>query len=108
MTFWFVSALMASALRIAVSPIHAPIDMGTILPYLLLVTAPLVSMGLALHWFRDGDQLPQPVTRLAVVGRCVGVAAVFRHIFRRPAEVLHPLGRHSDVRHHPHFCVFPR
>ncbi|HEU0311059.1 MAG TPA: DUF2569 family protein, partial [Sphingomicrobium sp.] len=40
-----------------------------------LVTAPLLSMGLALHWFRDGEQLPQPTTRLAVVGRWRNVAA---------------------------------
>jgi hypothetical protein len=69
MTIWFVSAIIASMLRIAISPISAPIDVNTVLPYLLLVTAPLISMGLALRWFRDGDQMPQPVTRLAIVGR---------------------------------------
>jgi hypothetical protein len=69
MTTWFVSALVASAVRIAASPLHQRLDAGTVLPYLLLVTAPLVSMGLALHWFRDGDLLPQPMTRLAVAGR---------------------------------------
>ena len=69
MTLWFMAALMASALRIAVSPIHAPIDIGTILPYLLLVTGPLVSMAFALIWFHEGDRMPQPRTRLAVIGR---------------------------------------
>jgi hypothetical protein len=69
MTVWFVSALAASALRIAIGPLHAPLEAGTVFPYLLLVTAPLVSMGLALHWFGDGDRLPQPTTRLALVGR---------------------------------------
>jgi hypothetical protein len=69
MTGWFIAAMLASALRIAVSPLHASLETGTLLPYLLLVTAPLLSMGLALYWFRDGDQLPQPVTRLARVGR---------------------------------------
>ena len=81
MTLWFVAALVASALRIAVSPIHAPIDMATILPYLLLVTAPLISMGLALIWFREGDRLSQPTTRLAVIGRWreVNRAEALRH-----------------------------
>lgn len=69
MTGWFVAAMLASILRIAVSPLHQAPEAGTLLPYLLLVTAPLLSMGLALHWFRDGDQLPQPVTRLARLGR---------------------------------------
>ena len=65
MTGWFVTAMLASVLRIAVSPRHAAPEAATLLPYLLLVTAPLISMGLALHWFRDGERLPQPVTRLA-------------------------------------------
>jgi hypothetical protein len=69
MTLWFVAALMASALRIAFSPIQASIDTGTILPYMLLVTAPLVSMAFALIWFREGDRMPQPKARLAVIGR---------------------------------------
>lgn len=81
MTGWFVSAMLASALRIAVSPLHAAPEATTLLPYLLLVTAPLLSMGLALYWFRDGDQLPQPVTRMARVGRWrpVGRAEAQRH-----------------------------
>ena len=75
MTWWFVAALLASALRIAVSPLHGSPGLDTYLPYLLLVTAPLLSMALALHWFRDGESLPQPVTRLAVVGRWRNVDA---------------------------------
>jgi hypothetical protein len=69
MTGWFVAAILASALRIFVSPLHSAPEAGTLFPYLLLVTAPLLSMGLALYWFRDGDRLAQPVTRLARVGR---------------------------------------
>jgi len=69
MTWWFVAAMLGSAVRIAVSPLHGAPGLETYLPYILLVTAPLLSMGLALHWFRDGDRLPQPTTRLAVVGR---------------------------------------
>ena len=75
MTWWFVAAMLGSALRIAVSPLHGAPGLDTYLPYLLLVTAPLLSMALALHWFRDGDRLPQPVTRLAVVGRWRNVDA---------------------------------
>jgi hypothetical protein len=74
MTGWFIAAMLASALRIAVSPLHAAPQAATLLPYLLLVTAPLLSMGLALHWFRDGDRLAQPVTRLARIGRCRSVS----------------------------------
>jgi hypothetical protein len=69
MTWWFVAAVLASALRIAVSPLHGAPSLETYLPYLLLVTAPLLSMALALHWFRNGETLPQPATRLAIVGR---------------------------------------
>ena len=69
MTGWFVAAMLACALRIAISPIHAAPDLKTVMPYLLVVVTPLLSMGLALHWFRNGDQLPQPTTRLAVIGR---------------------------------------
>jgi hypothetical protein len=73
MTFWFGIAMLACAVRIATSSIHAAPDLSTFLPYVLLVGAPLVSMGLALHWFEDGDRLPQPRTRLARYGRWRGV-----------------------------------
>lgn len=82
MTFWFVLALLASAARIATSPLHALPDVGTFLPYALLVGAPLASMGLALIWFERGDQLPQPALRLARVGRWMNVSAY--HARRHP------------------------
>lgn len=66
---WFLIAMLASALRIMVSPLPAAPDLGTITPYILLVGAPLASMGLALTWFANGDSLPQPKTRLARVGK---------------------------------------
>ena len=69
MTVWFALAMLASAVRIAASRIPAGPDLSTVLPYVLLVGAPLISMGLALTWFREGDELPQPTTRLAVLGR---------------------------------------
>jgi len=69
MTFWFVLALSACGIRVATSRIHTAPDLSTVLPYFLLVGAPLVSMGLALLWFAKGDRLSQPSRRLAVVGR---------------------------------------
>lgn len=89
MTGWFIAAVLASAVRILTSPLHAAPAMGTIVPYLLLVTGPLISMGLALHWFRDGDRLPQPITRLAVIGR-------WRSI-RREETMRHPLYGSSGI-----------
>ncbi len=68
MTIWFGVAILACAIRVAASPIKSAPDLTTILPYALLVGAPLVSIGLALMWFKDGDRLPQPTTRLAIVG----------------------------------------
>ena len=70
MTWWLVCAVAASALRLATSPLEgrAP-DFSVLLPYLLLTIAPLVSMGLALRWFENGDAFLQPTTRLAPVGR---------------------------------------
>lgn len=75
MTFWFILAIPACALRVAASPLTSAPDFDTVLPYLLLVTAPLLSMGLALYWFRDGDRLAQPSTRLAIVGHWRNVSA---------------------------------
>lgn len=69
MTFWFALALLASAVRIISSPIHGAPDFLTFAPYVLLVGAPLASMGLALIWFRNAGELPQPKTRLAIIGR---------------------------------------
>lgn len=69
MTFWFVLAMTGCAVRIAISPIKDGPDYSTFAPYALLVGAPLLSMGLALLWFAEGDRLPQPSTRLAIVGR---------------------------------------
>jgi hypothetical protein len=75
MTIWFALAMTGCAIRIAASPIGGAPDLSTFMPYILLVGAPLMSMGLALYWFRDDDQLPQPHYRLAVVGRWRNVGA---------------------------------
>ena len=81
MTFWFALAMTGCAVRIAASPLHAAPDLSTFLPYMLVVGAPLLSMGLALIWFRDGHLLPQPTTRLAIAGkwRAVTRAEAQRH-----------------------------
>ena len=81
MTFWFALAMTGCAVRIAASPLHAAPDLSTFLPYILVVGAPLLSMGLALIWFRDGHLLPQPTTRLAIAGkwRAVTRAEAQRH-----------------------------
>jgi hypothetical protein len=70
MTWWLVCAVAAIALRLATSPLAGggP-DFALLFPYLLLTIAPLISMGLALHWFEHGDSLPQPSIRLARFGR---------------------------------------
>jgi len=65
----FVAGAMAVA-RIAFS--HIPsgrADLSTFASYMLVILAPLVSTLLALRWFAEGDRMPQPVTRLAVIGR---------------------------------------
>lgn len=74
MTWWLVTALGACALRLVTSPLagRAP-DFATFLPYLLLTIAPLVTMGLALRWFAEGDRLAQPGTRLARLGNWTAV-----------------------------------
>jgi len=72
---WLLVAALASALRVATSPLHGAVPpMTTILPYLLLVLAPMGSMVLALRWFADGDRLGQPATRLARAGRWTNVS----------------------------------
>ena len=75
MTIWFALAMSGCAIRIAASPIKGAPDVSTFMPYVLLVGAPLVSMGLALIWFRRGDELAQPAYRLAIAGRWRKVSA---------------------------------
>ena len=70
MLIWLGIAGLASAIRIATSPIKTIVpDFATFAPYLLLVFAPAVSMILALRWFADAHRMPQPATRLARLGR---------------------------------------
>ena len=74
--WWMGLALMASALRIATSPLPRGVpELGMVLPYVLLVLAPAVSLWLAFRWFADGAEQAQPATRLAVIGRWRSVDA---------------------------------
>jgi hypothetical protein len=66
---WLLIAGLACAARIATSPLHGPVGPTGLFPYLLLIVAPFASMVLALRWFDRGSDLPQPATRLAVIGR---------------------------------------
>lgn len=68
MQAWLLVAGLASALRIASSPIRGSFDAATLAPYVLLILAPFATMVLALRWFNDRDNLPQPRTRLARAG----------------------------------------
>ena len=67
---WLLVAGLIGAARIAFTPQSAPIaGVSTFASYMLIVVAPFASTLLALHWFREGHLLPQPSTRLAVIGR---------------------------------------
>lgn len=68
---WLLVAGLASAARIATTPASAAAEgvLPVVAPYVLLILVPFASAVLALRWFRDGDGLPQPATRLAIVGR---------------------------------------
>jgi hypothetical protein len=81
MMSWLLLAGLASAARIAFSPIHGGLSASGLLPYLLLILAPFASMVLALRWFADGDRFSQPEFRLARVGRwrTIGSDAARRH-----------------------------
>lgn len=72
MLWWTVLASFVCGIRLGTGPGFAPsaspVQLATTLSYALLVAAPVVSLMLALHWFRDADRLPQPTFRLAVFG----------------------------------------
>ena len=71
---WAILMLLASALRIAMSP-TADLDQTAVTPYVLLTFAPVISFILALRWFANGHTHPQPQWRLSFVGSWRGVSA---------------------------------
>jgi hypothetical protein len=90
MQLWLLMAGLACAVRIATSPPTGAITPGTLLPFLLLITAPFASMVLALRWFDDGGGLPQPRTRLSRLGRWrdIGRARASRHALYGPGGIM--------------------
>ena len=71
---WLIVAAAASALRIIPRSMIAPVSVGEVLPYFLLVLAPAASVVLALRWFANSDRLPQPQFRLSRIGRWANVS----------------------------------
>ena len=72
MLWWTIAASFVCGIRLGTGPglvpTSSPGQLATVLSYALVVAAPVVSLMLALHWFRDSDRLPQPSIRLAVFG----------------------------------------
>jgi hypothetical protein len=69
MLAWLFIAGLACAARVALSPLREPLGLDIFVPYLLLICAPVASIGLALRWFADGDRQPQPHFRLSILGK---------------------------------------
>ncbi|GAA4017445.1 hypothetical protein GCM10022280_15850 [Sphingomonas swuensis] len=84
---WLVIAVLASAARVWVSPL--PSSDVRLAPYLLLTLAPVATFGLALRWFDNGEDLPQPQWRLARIGRWTALS--------REAAARHPLYGTSGI-----------
>jgi len=73
---WLLIAGLACAARMAAVPAPlAGVGLASVVLYVLVVLAPLVSVVLALRWFADADRHPQPATRLSVIGRWCSVSA---------------------------------
>ena len=69
--YWMVLASLACGLRFSADSFLAmptTVQMVSALTYALVIGAPVASVLLAFHWFRDGEALPQPRHRLAVFG----------------------------------------
>ncbi|MCY7271208.1 MAG: DUF2569 family protein [Sphingomonas bacterium] len=91
---WLLLACIACALRIAVSPWRgAGPDLTTVLPYMLVIGAPIMSMALALRWFAGADRWGRPSLRLARFGqwRDVGAAEARGHKLYGTTGLMVPL-----------------
>ena len=91
MVGWVLIALAACAVRIAFSPAHGSgPGLVTVLPYGLVIGAPLVSMLLALRWFANADTATQPSFRLARIGkwRSLSATAAMRHRLYGPGGLM--------------------
>jgi len=70
--YWTMVASFACGLRLSAGhflTMPLPAQFVSALPYVLAIGAPIASLFLAFHWFRQGDQMPQPSIRLARFGR---------------------------------------
>lgn len=68
--WWMFFALLACSARAAAAPLGVEhTGPGSIISYLLVIIAPVVSTLLALRWFADAQDQPQPASRLAFPGR---------------------------------------
>ena len=72
MLWWTILASFLCGLRLGagsgLAASASPVHLVGFLSYALLVAAPVVSLMLALHWFRDAGRMVQPSIRLAVFG----------------------------------------
>ncbi|QLC22452.1 DUF2569 domain-containing protein [Parasphingopyxis sp. CP4] len=69
--YWTIIASAACGVRLSVGDfamLPATSQLVAAIPYILVVFAPIVSLLLAFHWFRDGERQPQPEFRLALFG----------------------------------------
>jgi hypothetical protein len=76
--YWTIGASFACGLRLAIDSFPAlppSARLASALPYVLVVGAPIASVLLAFHWFRDGSRMPQPEYRFARFGRWRTVGA---------------------------------
>jgi hypothetical protein len=81
---WMLVSLLACSARAMAAPMGAlNTGPGSIISYMLVILAPVVSTLLALRWFADADLHPQPASRLAFAGR-------WRTLSRGEAQA-HPL-----------------
>ena len=70
MRWWMLAALLACSARAAAAPLGvANTGPQSIISYLLVILAPVVSTLLALRWFANSHRHAQPATRLAFPGR---------------------------------------
>ena len=75
MRLWMLISLLACSARAAAAPLGlSQTGAGSIISYLLVIIAPVLSTLLALRWFANADLQPQPTSRLAFPGRWRGIS----------------------------------
>lgn len=78
MLWWSVLASLACAIRVSFAshPVEGvSAHFAQLVPYALVVGAPVASLALALHWFPRGAEFAQPGVRLAFWGQWRGIAS---------------------------------